>query len=83
MDLKVADLRKQLNKLKYQTANKTDKIARLMKDYEKIVNMNAESVRFLSILDLHISVHIYVNLISRIKQRKSWKTLPKAKGSDF
>ena len=52
MDLKVADLRKQLNKLKYQTANKTDKIARLMKDYEKIVNMNAESVRSLSILDL-------------------------------
>ena len=58
MDLKVADLRKQLNKLKYQTANKTDKIARLMKDYEKIVNMNAESVRSLSILDLSRYIHM-------------------------
>ena len=44
MDYKVADLRKKLNKLKYETSTKTDRIARLMKDYEKVVNMNAEIV---------------------------------------
>ena len=44
MDHKVADLRKKLNKLKYETRMKTDRIARLMKDYEKVVNMNAEMV---------------------------------------
>ena len=47
MDYKVADLRKKLNKLKYSTGTKTDRIARLMKDYEKVVNMNAEIVSFL------------------------------------
>jgi hypothetical protein len=50
MDYKVADLRKKLNKLKYSTGTKTDRIARLMKDYEKVVNMNAEIVSFLSSL---------------------------------
>lgn len=45
MDYAVADLRKKLNKLKYETGVKTDKIARLMKDYEKVVNLNAEMVR--------------------------------------
>ena len=46
MDYKVADLRKKLNKLKFETSTKTDRIARLMKDYEKVVNMNAEIVRY-------------------------------------
>ena len=42
MDYKVADLRKQLNKLKFITKTKTDKIDSLMKEYEKVVNINAE-----------------------------------------
>lgn len=46
MDYKVADLRKKLNKLKYESGRKTDRIARLMKDYEKVVNMNAEMVNY-------------------------------------
>ena len=52
MDYKVADLRKKLNKLKYETSTKTDRIARLMKDYEKVVNMNAEIVS-LSLMIVH------------------------------
>ena len=44
MDYKVADLRKKLNKLKYESGIKTDKLARLMKDFEKVVSMNAEMV---------------------------------------
>ena len=42
MDYKVADLRKKLNRLKHDSRLKTDKIARLMKDYEKVVHLNAE-----------------------------------------
>ena len=42
MDYKVADLRKQLNKLRFITKTKTDKIDSLMKEYEKVVNINAE-----------------------------------------
>ena len=60
MDYKVADLRKKLNKLKYSTGTKTDRIARLMKDYEKVVNMNAEIVSFLR------AVYIYVNNFLRL-----------------
>ncbi len=45
LDYKVADLRKQLNRLKYQTKLKTLKIDHLMKDYKKIVNINAEMVQ--------------------------------------
>ena len=46
MDYKVADLRKKLNKLKYETGLKMDRITQLMKDYEKVVNLNAEMVSF-------------------------------------
>ena len=46
MDWKVADLRKKLNKLKHESRLKTDMIARLMKDYEKVVHMNAEMVSY-------------------------------------
>ncbi len=45
MDFKVADLRKKLNKLKFETGAKQSRIAYLMKDYEKVVNINAEMVR--------------------------------------
>ena len=45
MDYKVADLRKKLNKLKHESRLKADRIARLMKDYEKVVHLNAEMVR--------------------------------------
>ena len=51
MDFKVADLRKKLNKLKYESGSKTDRIARLMKDYEKVVNMNAEMEKAEEILE--------------------------------
>jgi chromosome segregation ATPase len=51
MDFKVADLRKKLNKLKFETKEKTDRIARLMKDYEKVVNLNAEMEKAEEILE--------------------------------
>ena len=44
MDYKVADLRKQLDKLKYLTKQKNTKIDSLMKEYEKVVTLNAELV---------------------------------------
>ena len=47
LDYKVADLRKKLNKLRYQSKVKRDRIESLMKEYEQVVNMNAEMVRFL------------------------------------
>jgi hypothetical protein len=40
MDFKVADLRKKLNKLKYNAATKTDKLNALMKEYEKVDIVN-------------------------------------------
>ena len=52
MDWKVADLRKKLNKLKHESRLKTDMIARLMKDYEKVVHMNAEMVSYIIKLNI-------------------------------
>ena len=51
MDYKVADLRKKLNKLKYETGLKMDRITQLMKDYEKVVNLNAEMEKAEEILE--------------------------------
>ena len=51
MDYKVADLRKKLNRLKHDSRLKTDKIARLMKDYEKVVHLNAEMEKAEEILE--------------------------------
>ena len=45
MDFKVADLRKKFNKLKFNAKTKTDKLNSLMKEYEKVVRLNAEMVR--------------------------------------
>ena len=42
MDYKVADLRKQLDKLRFLTKGKNSKIDSLMKEYEKVVTQNAE-----------------------------------------
>ena len=47
MDFKVADLRKKLNKLKFVATTKTDELNKLMKEYEKVVRLNAEMVRYL------------------------------------
>ena len=51
MDYKVADLRKKLNKLKFETSLKMDRITHLMKDYEKVVNLNAEMEKAEEILE--------------------------------
>ena len=51
MDYKVADLRKKLNRLKHDSRLKTDQIARLMKDYEKVVHLNAEMEKAEEILE--------------------------------
>lgn len=40
----MADLRNKLNKLRYQTKIKTVKIDNLMREYEKVVTINAETV---------------------------------------
>jgi len=45
MDHKVADLRKKLNKLKFVTSTKKDKLKGLMKEYEKVVRLNTEMVK--------------------------------------
>ena len=45
LDYKVADLHKKLNKLKFSATSKTEKLNSLMKEYEKVVRLNAEMVR--------------------------------------
>ena len=65
MDWKVADLRKKLNKLKHESRIKTDMIARLMKDYEKVVHMNAEMVSY--IINRKISNRYINNIMSKNK----------------
>ena len=40
----MADLRKKLDKLKYETKQRTTKIDSLMKEYAKVVAMNSEMV---------------------------------------
>lgn len=51
LDLRVADLRKKLNKLRYQSRTKEDKIRALMREYEKVVSMNAEIEKAEEILE--------------------------------
>lgn len=82
MDYKVADLRKKLNKLKYESGRKTDRIARLMKDYEKVVNMNAEMVKYFHFV-LVLKSSFFSSTCCRRKQRRSWKTRLKAKDCGF
>ncbi len=47
----MADLRKQLNRLRYQTQLKTLKIDALTKDYRKMVDVNADMERAEEILE--------------------------------
>ena len=42
LDFKVQDLRKKLNKLRYQARTKQQRIESLMKEYEKVVMINAD-----------------------------------------
>ena len=68
MDFKVADLRKKLNKLKFVDTTKTDELNKLMKEYEKVVRLNAEMVRYLfaSVSPaVHLSVHLLCILTSK------------------
>ena len=51
LDFKVQDLRKKLNKLRYHAKTKQDRIESLMKEYEKVVNINAELVKAEEILE--------------------------------
>ena len=51
LDFKVADLRKKLNKLRYQSRTKQQRIDSLMKQYEKVVTMNAEMDKAEEILE--------------------------------
>ena len=44
--LKVADLKKKLNKLRYETGRKTSRIEALMKQYEKVAAKYGNSVKF-------------------------------------
>ena len=62
MDFKVADLRKKLNKLKFVATTKTDELNKLMKEYEKVVRLNAEMVRYL-FASVRPSVYLLVNLL--------------------
>ena len=51
LDYKVQDLRKKLNKLRYQSNTKQKRIESLMKEYEKGVCMNAEIEKAEEILE--------------------------------
>ena len=51
VDYKVADLRKKLNKLKYENGRKTSKIESLMAQYEKVLSANSEIERMEDILE--------------------------------
>ena len=51
LDYKVQDLRKKLNKLRYQSRTKQKRIESLMKEYEKVVCINAEIEKAEEILE--------------------------------
>ena len=51
LDYKVQDLRKKLNKLRHQSRTKQQRIESLMKEYEKVVTMNAEMEKAEEILE--------------------------------
>ena len=51
LDYKVQDLRKKLNKLRYQARTKQKRIESLMKEYEKVVCINAEIEKAEEILE--------------------------------
>ena len=51
LDFKVHDLRKKLNKLRYQSRSKQQRIESLMKEYEKVVTINAEAEKAEEILE--------------------------------
>ena len=51
LDFKVQDLRKKLNKLRYQARTKQQRIESLMKEYEKVVMINAEIEKAEEILE--------------------------------
>ena len=51
IDFKVADLKKKLNKLRYETGRRTSKIESLMAQYAKVVSGNTELERMEDILE--------------------------------
>ena len=51
IDFKVADLKKKLNKLRYENGRKTSKIDYLMAQYAKVVSSNTELERMEDILE--------------------------------
>ncbi|TRY80512.1 hypothetical protein TCAL_10729, partial [Tigriopus californicus] len=51
LDYKVADLRKQLDKLKFKTKQKTTKIDQLLREYAKVVAMKSETERSEDLLE--------------------------------
>ena len=51
LDYKVQDLRKKLNKLRYQSKTKNKRIESLMREYEKVVCINAEIEKAEEILE--------------------------------
>ena len=51
IDFKVADLKKKLNKLRYENGRKTSKIDSLMAQYAKVVSSNTELEKMEDILE--------------------------------
>ena len=51
LDFKVADLRKKLNKLRFENGRKTKRIELLMAQYDKVVSTNTEIERMEDIME--------------------------------
>ena len=51
LDFKVADLRKKLNKLRFENGRKTKRIELLMSQYDKVVSTNSEMERLEDIME--------------------------------
>ncbi|CAB4070010.1 unnamed protein product [Lepeophtheirus salmonis] len=51
LDYKVADLRKKENALKYESQKRTMRIEQLMKEYEKVTNLNFEKEKMEEIME--------------------------------
>ena len=51
LDFKVADLRKKLNKLRFENGRKTKRIELLMSQYDKVVSTNTEMEKLEDIME--------------------------------
>ena len=72
--LKVADLKKKLNKLRYETGRKTSRIEALMKQYEKVwkIWQLGQVFAFLRLLQAATKLNVGRNCLRRAVKARDW-----------